>query len=86
MLWLIEKLKIKTTDRLLNCIDKRKLTFLGHVVRRDGLGKNLITGMLFGKRKRGRPKTRYKDSIRELTKWCKLIGLSIGQTRVETVC
>ena len=40
---------------------------LGPVVRRDGLGKDLITGMVFGKRKRGRPKTRYKDNIKELT-------------------
>ena len=40
---------------------------LGPVVRRDGLGKDLITGMVFGKRKRGRPKTRYKDNIKEFT-------------------
>ena len=55
-------------SRLLNYIEKKKLTFLGHIVRRDGLGKDLIIGMVFGKRKRGRPKNRYKDNIRELTK------------------
>ena len=37
-------------------------------MRRDGFGKDLITGMVFGKRKRGRPKTRYKECIKELTK------------------
>ena len=58
---------IKAVDRLLNCIDRRKLAFLGHAVRRDGLGKDLITRMVFGKCKRGRPKTRYKDTIKELT-------------------
>ena len=64
---ILEQLNIKITDRLLNCIERRKLAFYGHVVRRDGLGKDFITGMVFGKRKRGRPKTRYKDDIKELT-------------------
>ena len=32
--------------------------------------------MVFGKRKRGRPKTRYKDNIKELTnlRMCKYVG------------
>ena len=59
---------LRSYRRLLHiCIDRRKLAFLGHGVRRGGLGKDLVTGMVFGKRKRGRPKTKYKDNIKELT-------------------
>ena len=57
---ILEQLNIKTTDRLLNCIDRRKLAFFW-------LWKDLITGIVFGKRKRGQPKTIYKDNIKELT-------------------
>ena len=60
-------LKIQTMSRLLNCIDRRKLTFLGHFVRQDGLGKELIIGSEFCKPKIGRPKTRYKDNFKNLT-------------------
>ena len=63
----MNQLKIEAEDRLLNCIERRKLAFLGHVVRRDGLGKDLITGLVFWKRKRGRPKPKYKDNRKELT-------------------
>jgi len=57
----LEILQIKTTNRLLNCIDRRKLAILGYVVRKNRLGKDLITGMVFGKCKRGR------TTIKELT-------------------
>ena len=46
---------------------RRKLAFLGHDIRRDGLGTDLITVMVLRKSKRGRPKIRYKDNIKELT-------------------
>ena len=69
------------TSQLLNCITKRKLTFLGRVVSRDGLGKDLITGMVFGKCKRLRPNTRCKDNIRELTKLSMVQGYRKAQDR-----
>ena len=61
--------QIGTQDRnecLLQDIDRRKLSFVGHVIRNKGLGCDLITGMVFGKRKRGRPKLRFVDNIKEI--------------------
>ena len=43
------------------------------MARSDRFGKDLMMGMVYGKRKRGRPKTRYSDNIRELT------GMSMAQ-------
>ena len=46
-----------------NCIK----TFLGHFVEQDGLGKDLITGIVSGTRKIGKAKVRYKDNIKDFT-------------------
>ena len=48
----LNKIQAKNHERLLNCIDKRKLAFVGYVTRSQGLGKDLLTGMVYGKRKR----------------------------------
>lgn len=51
--WVLDKLD---TEMLLRkSIARRKLQFFGHVVRRDGLGKSLITGTMEARRRRGRP-------------------------------
>ena len=51
-----------------NEIMKRKLTYFGHVMRSDAsLEKALILAMSDGKRKRGRPRTRWMDEIKEAT-------------------
>ena len=51
-----------------NKITKRKLTYSGHVMRSDAsLEKALILAMSDGKRKRGRPRTRWLDKIKEAT-------------------
>ena len=36
------------------------------MIRNKGLGCDLITGMVFGKRKCGRPKMRFVDNIKEI--------------------
>ena len=58
--------RINCNDRLLDILNKRKLKFVGHVMRSESLGKNLLTGMVLGNRGRGRPKTRYSDNIRDI--------------------
>ena len=58
--WVVGRLGQKPC--LLEDINRRKLSFVGHVIRNKGLGCDLITGMVFGKQKRGRPKMRFVDS------------------------
>ena len=53
--------KIGTSDRLLTTIVKRKMAFVGHVFRKDNICKDV-----YGKRGKGRPKTRYSDNIHEV--------------------
>ena len=69
--WVISKLGRKSC--LLQDIDKRKLSFVGLVIRNKGLGYDLLTGMVFGKRKRGRPKIRFEDNIKNIA------GISIAR-------
>ena len=43
---------------------KLKLQYFGHMIRRaDSLEKTLMLGKIEGKRKRGRPRTRWLDGI-----------------------
>ena len=42
--------KINCRDRLLDILNRRKLKFIGHVMRSESLEKNLLTGMIKGKR------------------------------------
>ena len=45
-----KKLEVKEIDQLPNCVDKETdIIFVGRVVRRDMTGKDVITGMVFGK-------------------------------------
>ena len=57
--------KIGTIERLLTTIVKRKMAFVGHVLRKGDFCKDLLIGAVYGKRGKGRPKTRYSDNIRE---------------------
>ena len=65
--------RAQNPKRLLNSIIGRRLSYLGHILRSDTLERELIVGMVYGTRKRGRPKTRYKDNIKEE------LGMSIVQ-------
>ena len=57
--------KIGTSERLLTTIVKQKMAFVGHVFRKDNICKDLLIGAVYGKRGKGRPKTRYSDKFRE---------------------
>ena len=59
--------QINCEHRLIDIINARKLKFIGHILRSDNLDNVLLTGMVFGSRGRGRPKTRFWDDIRQLT-------------------
>ena len=39
---------------------------MGHAIRNNGLGCDLITGVEFGKRKRGRPKMRFVENVKDI--------------------
>ncbi len=48
-------------------ITKQKLTYFGHVMRANSLEKTMMLGMVNGKRRRGRPKTRWLNTIKDDT-------------------
>ena len=62
--WVLER--IGSCRRLMDIINDRKLRFLGHVARTDGLTKDLLFGTTPGKRRRGRPKTRMADNVEDI--------------------
>ena len=48
---------------LLRHIRKRQLDFFGHIIRADGLEKQLPCGKICGVKSRGRQRTKYTDSL-----------------------
>ena len=66
-------MQVDNHDRPSCIIDRRKLKYVGQLARNDRLGKYLMMGMVYDKRKRGRPETGYSDNIIELT------GMSMAQ-------
>jgi exonuclease III len=67
--------EIDPGSSLENIIARQKLTYFGHVMRSNGLEKDIMTGMGEGKRERGRPRTRWLDEIKERT------GLSLQELK-----
>eukprot|EP00795_Rhopilema_esculentum_P014557 gene14557-biopygen4321 len=51
--WVLQKIGKAT---LLNSINRRKLSFIGHVARSEGLENDILSGMVSGKRRRERPR------------------------------
>ena len=67
-------------------ITERRLIWYGHVMRRDGehILRKVLRADIPGKRKRGRPKTRWKDACqRDLKKYWTESGRGDGQGDVE---
>ena len=65
--------ELQTRRELLAKIIKRKMAFFGHACRNNkrrgsNLVKTCILGMMSGKRRRGRPKMQYIDTIKKWTK------------------
>ena len=54
-------------DELLTLVKKRKLIWFGHVSRSSGLAKTILKSTVKGKRKRGRQRKRWEDSIKKWT-------------------
>ena len=51
---------------LLNSINKRKLLFIGHVAKSEGLlGNDILSGMVSGKRRRGIPRRKLENDVEE---------------------
>ena len=57
-----------TKRSLINKMRKRQAKFIGHVIRREGLEHLVTTGMLEGRRSRGRQREKILDG---LTTWLK---------------
>ena len=66
--WVLKEAGIRNKDRLLAKSDQAKLRYFGHVVRGNGFEKEMLQGMVFGKRSHGRQKTRWIDGIASVTK------------------
>ena len=63
--WVLEKLRAKKSLRA--DIITRKLSYFGHITRHQCLQKNIMQGMVEGKRKRGRPPASWLDDIKQIT-------------------
>ena len=48
-------------------IKKRKITYFGHMIRRNNIHRLLLEGLLEGKRSRGRTRTEWMTNITEWT-------------------
>ena len=57
-----------TFEPLLQTIRRRKLKWFGHTSRHNSTTKIILQGMVEGSRKRGRPKRKYIDDVKEWTK------------------
>ena len=51
---------------MLSVVRRRQMSFLGHIIREDGLENLAVTGRISGGRSRGRPRKKYLDRMREM--------------------
>ena len=62
-------IRVNTINRewtLESRVVKTALSYFGHVARSEGMEKVVMLGKVDGNRRRGRPRTRWLDSIKEL--------------------
>ena len=52
---------------IIQTIKKRKITYFGHIIRRNNTHRLLLEGPLEGERNTGRPRTEWMTNITELT-------------------
>ena len=63
--------RIQEKEYIMPTIRQRKLAYLGHIVRRDNLHRQLMEGKINGKRGRGRPRQKWIDDKK---KWINIEG------------
>ena len=51
--------------RLLKTLNRRKMSFLGHILRSKDISCDIFMGSVYGNRGRNRLKTRYSDIVKE---------------------
>ena len=56
---------MESKGRLIATINRRKMSFVGHVLRRNDISCELLKGSMYGNGDRGRPKKRYSGNIKE---------------------
>jgi len=68
-LWVSSALRTGTDINIMQRMIERKMNFFGHICRMQGerLIKQVVFGIMDGKNKKGRPKTRWTD---DLADWC----------------
>ena len=72
--------RVQEKRTLLQTIKKRKCTFFGHVIRSDGLQRQLMEGRVEGARQRGRMRRQWTTDIVE---W---LGIHYGEAVRATQC
>ena len=58
---------MNVSKRLLATINCRKMAFVGHILKGKDITSDLLLGMVYGTRGRGRPKVRFSDNIKEIS-------------------
>ena len=58
---------MNVSERLLTTINCKKMAFIGHILRGKDITSDLILGMVYGTRGRGRSKVRLSDNIKEIS-------------------
>ena len=74
--------RIGAKRSLLHKIRKRQLEFLGHAMRKEGLEEQILTGMIEGKRSRGRQRLKY---IECLGKWMNVESTDLLRTTKDVL-
>ena len=59
--------RMRTKRSLITSVKKRKLDYFGHLIRNDGLQRELLEGKIDGRRGRGRPRLSWMGNIKEWT-------------------
>ena len=58
---------IVSYERVLQKVERRQISWVGHMIRHDILTNTVLQGRVEGIRKRGRPKRNWMDYVYEMT-------------------
>ncbi len=64
----------------MSILNRRKLKFIGNVMRSESLEKNLLTGIVIGNRGRGRTEARLSYNIKDI---CRLMMVQVERKQIE---